>query len=500
MRALLIALLGLTLIACSHPLSIEGRGDIIELNNFERGCTYNQFQNGDIRCENWVVMEDYNVRYAPNPRQGWRFVGWTGLACGFMEEPNICGYDFPRSYVDAMADAAPNTVFPATIAVFEPATAVAVAVNGSPFEDNRRYQAVYQITNTSDIRQPGVQLVATIAQHSGPVAPAQETTPPGNCADGGAVCTAGEEVVWAVGNLEPGEVKVYAISEFILTSALDGDVLSLPASVLVNGGISSDSASEIVISERMPDLQVDITSSGSLVAPGELLTQSIVVSNLSSTLMADELQVVLDANTAFVSATGGGSHANGVVTWPVSVGAGGSDSRELIVSVTPDVNEGAFLSATAIFSDTLNVVSASDTEHRAVSAANALSLQVSSAAGTAVAGSVFTVTYTLTNNGDLPATNVTLDAILPAYLGQVTPATEATPAAVCNSGGTACSAGQSVRWSLGALPAGETRVFSITENIAPNVDHAELMTVTAIVKSTNQSDVLSAHTVVLSEN
>jgi len=81
-------LLPLLVIACSHPLEIEGEGDI----GSGRGnqCTLEQQP-----CAN-VVAGDYIRTYVGRPRPGWDFERWEG--CG-TQYPN-CSFNVPASIVN----------------------------------------------------------------------------------------------------------------------------------------------------------------------------------------------------------------------------------------------------------------------------------------------------------------------------------------------------------------------------------------------------------------
>ena len=64
---------------CSHPLEIEGEGDIGSEAG-DRGCSLAEYQAQASNCtHNWVVYE-YDETYHPLAAQGWLFEQWIG--CG----------------------------------------------------------------------------------------------------------------------------------------------------------------------------------------------------------------------------------------------------------------------------------------------------------------------------------------------------------------------------------------------------------------------------------
>lgn len=114
--------------ACKHPLAIKGKGDIIERLNGVRGCTYQEFQDQSPRCENLVVEDDYKVSYRAKAQSGWVFVGWEGTACAPESKPPRCEYDVSRQSVDFVNLTWPDTVMPATVAVFKQESEVIMQV------------------------------------------------------------------------------------------------------------------------------------------------------------------------------------------------------------------------------------------------------------------------------------------------------------------------------------------------------------------------------------
>lgn len=90
-KSLLIPLLSLILVACSHPLEIVGNGDILSSTG-DNNCALEEQP-----CAN-LVIGDYLVTYTAQPRSGSEFVRWEGWdACS--TSPN-CGFDIPGAWVN----------------------------------------------------------------------------------------------------------------------------------------------------------------------------------------------------------------------------------------------------------------------------------------------------------------------------------------------------------------------------------------------------------------
>ncbi|RLQ21019.1 cytochrome C peroxidase [Seongchinamella sediminis] len=119
-RVILALCLVMGLFACKHPLEIKGQGSIVERIYGERGCSWEEFQAGDIRCtENNVKGERYLVSYEAIPEPGWKFSHWEGLPCAEDSVGDYCEFDVPKSGIDkAHAENPDGLEVAATIAVF----------------------------------------------------------------------------------------------------------------------------------------------------------------------------------------------------------------------------------------------------------------------------------------------------------------------------------------------------------------------------------------------
>jgi hypothetical protein len=103
---------------CSHPLEIEGEGDIINwglpyIQSEVHGCTLEQFRDQDIACTKNYSVSVYYVNYHAAPRQGWVFKGWEGI-CG-DKGTSTCKLEISNDVVTSFW----FKTMPATKAVFE---------------------------------------------------------------------------------------------------------------------------------------------------------------------------------------------------------------------------------------------------------------------------------------------------------------------------------------------------------------------------------------------
>jgi hypothetical protein len=119
MRALIALLCALVLSACRHPLEIQGQGDIVERIQGLRGCTYEEFQAGSLKCsDNAATDTGYTVSYEGVPHPGWVFGGWDGTGCSTITPERYCEYDVGGIWTAFINLTWPTLAFPATRAVF----------------------------------------------------------------------------------------------------------------------------------------------------------------------------------------------------------------------------------------------------------------------------------------------------------------------------------------------------------------------------------------------
>lgn len=103
---IVLLILSASLVACSHPLESEGKGDIVSSSG-TRDCLQDQ-----MPCEN-LIVGDYSEVYHGVPAEGYVFVGW--LRC--EDEIQLsCVYSVPANVVRK----AWGKVLPSLVALFRP--------------------------------------------------------------------------------------------------------------------------------------------------------------------------------------------------------------------------------------------------------------------------------------------------------------------------------------------------------------------------------------------
>jgi pathogenesis-related protein 1 len=121
----------LLLQACSHPIEIEGEGDVYS--NYGRSCTLEDTLTDPVpdNCAKNYVIDDYFDTYTAIPRAGWQFDSWRNYCADAVD--NTCTFNVAAEHVRS---AWFNTV-PPLVAVFTPEGSVncSSVVPGSNFSD-----------------------------------------------------------------------------------------------------------------------------------------------------------------------------------------------------------------------------------------------------------------------------------------------------------------------------------------------------------------------------
>lgn len=89
-------LLGALTTACSHPLEIAGKGDILSASG-DRNCLLEDYQAAADNCTENLVETSYMETYYAQPRAGWKFDRWENY-CENQSEAS-CSFDVPETAV-----------------------------------------------------------------------------------------------------------------------------------------------------------------------------------------------------------------------------------------------------------------------------------------------------------------------------------------------------------------------------------------------------------------
>lgn len=117
--------------ACSHPIEIEGEGDVSS--NYGRSCTLEDSRSVPVpaNCATNLVVYDYHDTYTATPRAGWQFDRWRNYCADAAD--NTCTFNFSAEQVRGFW----LETVPPLVAVFTPIGGVDCSsiVPGSDFRN-----------------------------------------------------------------------------------------------------------------------------------------------------------------------------------------------------------------------------------------------------------------------------------------------------------------------------------------------------------------------------
>jgi uncharacterized repeat protein (TIGR01451 family) len=326
-------------------------------------------------------------------------------------------------------------------------------------------QVVYQITvtNQGSERADAVDVRSVLPAHTD----AKEGNTDGDCdgSDNPFACNAGETIKFDVGDLPAGESAVVSYAAQVRTgeeappegSVIDG---SATASSFQGGGAS---ASADAVVDSSPALSLTMEGAKSPVEPEEEQTYTLTYSVPGeSSLSGTSLQAAVPSGASFVSATGGGSLNGGQVQWDLgTVEPGEGGHRTFTVEAGSDLSEGALLTSEAEASSGSNA--ARGQTATAVDIEAPIRLAMTASPDPVSPGGQVVYQITVTNQGSERADAVDVRSVLPAH----TDAKEGNTDGDCDGSDNpfACNAGETIKFDVGDLPAGESAVVSYAAQV-----------------------------------
>ncbi len=283
-------------------------------------------------------------------------------------------------------------------------------------------------------------------------------------------CLPGRSIRWEPGSLPPGgSITVGFNVRMAYWHRVPGGAV-IPFRVeLFEGGsrVRGFGHAVRVQSDRALELSVDPLPA--VVAPGELLAYEVTYGNAGNAQVGGAvLELPLPAGVEFVSATGNGAYAGGVVSWDLGgLPAHGGGRQRVQVRVANGLSDGELLVVNAAALS--GKVNARAIQAQAVAVSRVrenqpLRLQVEIDPDPVEPGERLDVRIAVSNSSRYPTAPLKLRALRPEYLeGSPT----ITHGGVCSS--SSCDAGSLITWELGSLPGGESVTVSFSEAIIKEV-------------------------------
>ncbi|MEO1573637.1 MAG: hypothetical protein AAFU65_01605, partial [Pseudomonadota bacterium] len=331
---------------------------------------------------------------------------------------------------------------------------VSVEANVNPLRNGERSNLQLVVRNTEPFTRFGVTLTGRYPEG---FAQLFESAFGGDCPS--SACEPAERVIWSLGDIAAGDTAVVDLPAVRLFGSADGllanlylqaeDSLGLQARTMHTMRGENDTVYDLTLSEdRDP------------VSAGDTLVYTLDwgYRQDAGAVAQTVLRLPVPEGTTFVSATDGGTLANGVVEWALGfLSPGDGGQRTATFTVNAGVPNGSLIEAQADLTSpggTLNRLRAESIA--SVTSASGLALNIETNPGPARTGKRGNMRLTVSNTDPFPRFGVELVGRFPDDISQLF---ESFFDGDCAS--SACESGEQVTWALGEIGAGDSRVVDL---------------------------------------
>jgi uncharacterized repeat protein (TIGR01451 family) len=224
-----------------------------------------------------------------------------------------------------------------------------------------------------------------------------------------------------------------------------------------------------------PEFSMSKTDGRTTAAPGETLTYTITVENIS-TKNATGVTVVdtLPGTVAFISADNGGVHNNGTITWNnLSVTGNSSITLTVIAQVNAGLANGTVLTNTASIPNTVTAIDTTTVSSQVPT----FTISKTDNLQTATPGQSLTYLIAIQNTSAFNATNVSVTDTLPAQVLYGS-----------SSDGGSIN-GQIVSWTGLSIAAGQQKTLTVTATVNSSTQNGTVLTnIAQIVNGPSATD------------
>lgn len=227
-----------------------------------------------------------------------------------------------------------------------PVLGLAYAMNTDPVRPGEAQRITLTVSNRSDASVFGAVLRARMPTEGMSSISQNLFTADGSCP--GTVCDGYELASWPIGTLAPGASRSVSLPVPV-TSGMASGRLMVHEAELTADGVPMALARHTAAVDGDHALALAVAADKDTVAPGETLTYSLTYGNRASHAVSGSTLVLpLPTGLNFVSASGGGTWANGAVSWPLgTLQAGQSGRQQVQVTVADSLPSGYLLSLNA---------------------------------------------------------------------------------------------------------------------------------------------------------
>ncbi|WP_434063949.1 thrombospondin type 3 repeat-containing protein [Roseateles violae] len=315
-----------------------------------------------------------------------------------------------------------------------------------------------------------------------------------NC---GGNCSPNELVNWTIGLLAPGAGVTVSMPMTVSAGTADGTVITVPAAAYVNA-VQQATVQQSVSVDADNALMLGLDADKDGAAPGEQLVYTLSYGNRSTAAVSGtSLSLPLPAGSSFVSASGGGVHAAGVVSWNLgTLQAGQSGRQQVLVNVGAGLGSGALLAIDqALLAGSSAVTGAEQARASLLTRVQSnpvLGLAYAVQADPVRPGEALRATLTASNRSNATIFGAVLRARMPTEGVNVINQVYLSGGANCGGN---CSPYDLVGWNLGSLAPGASVTVSLPATVTAGFASGRLIGLQAELRADGVPMAVARHTV-----
>ena len=295
----------------------------------------------------------------------------------------------------------------------------------------------------------------------------------------GTTCDSGERSIYAIGELGAGEswTMTVPVSRF---NPRNGEPLVSHALLTEGSGAFTQGTRPTVIASDDLSLELAVSSERQVVGAGDSHRYEISYGNVDDSAYQNlMLTVDLPPGSSFVSASDGGVHESGQISWNLqTLNAGKGNQRWFTVDAPDGLSEGEVLITEARL-DTGGEALALASESVVIRENVNLTLDVTKVGNRSLPGDFTYYRYVVANKDNTTLTDVALDLMMAERTSFIKANTAPVTSATCP--GTTCDSGERSIYAIGELGAGESWTMTVPvskvfnpRNGEPLLSHAHL--------------------------
>jgi hypothetical protein len=270
-------------------------------------------------------------------------------------------------------------------------------------------------------------------------------------------CDPGNQVVFTIPSLGAGQSLTLELPPFVAAATPDGTLINFFAMLTDTAGGNASGIDSVRV-RTLPNYDLSIGENADPVQPGAQLTYKLTYGyrHEAPTIADSILHLRLPAGTTFVSASDGGSFANGVVTWDAGVlDPGDGGTREAVVQVN-SANASVLQAAAEMFDQADPIEQAGAETLTVVHTSPPITVDLDANPDPARPNQMLNLLAIVTNH-DVVARALTLRVRYPDGLSSIA----ASEVAGVSCTPSFCDPQDIVTWNLGSIAAGASTIVEL---------------------------------------